>query len=488
MNRRLVFYRAGQLLVLEAMLLILPLIVSLIYGEMICVKAFALTMVIAAVPGLALSFVLRPKTRVFFAKEGFALVSLAWILMSLVGALPYVISGEINSYIDALFETVSGLTTTGATILTDVESMSRGLLFWRSFTHWIGGMGVLVLMMAIIPGNSGRGIHIMRAEMAGPIIGKIVPKIKDTTRILYIIYFCLTALEIILLLAGGMPVFDSVVYSLGTAGTGGFGIKADSVESYSPYVQWVITAFMLLFSVNFNLYYLLILRRFKTFVTNRELWCFGAVVLISAAIIGVSIYPLYNSVGDAARHAFFQVASISSTTGYSTADFDRWPQIAKGVIFLLMFMGGCAGSTAGGLKVSRVMLLFKQMKKEFRRMLHPRSVAVVKLEGKAVDDETLRSVSIYFSVYIVLIALTFIIICVDGFDFQTNLTAAVSCVNNVGPGFGAVGPAFGYSEYSDISTIVLTIAMLLGRLEIYPLILASDPRIWTKGSRKAARP
>lgn len=483
MNRRLVIYRVGQLLVLEAFLLILPLIVSIIYGEFNCIKAFAMTMLIAAVPGLTFSIVLRPKNHVFFAKEGFALVSLAWVLVSLVGALPYVISGEVKSYIDALFETVSGITTTGATILTDVESMSRGLLFWRSFTHWIGGMGVLVLMMAIMPSNSGRGMHIMRAEMAGPIIGKIVPKAKDTAKILYIIYLALTVAEIVFLLLGGMPVFDSVVYSMGTAGTGGFGIKGDSVESYSPYIQWVITAFMLIFSINFNLFYLLLLKRFKSFITNRELWVFFGIVIAAAAIIGVCIFPIYGNIGDTARASLFQVASICSTTGYSTANFDSWPQLAKAVIFLLMFIGGCAGSTAGGLKVSRVMLLFKQMQKEIRRMLHPRSVGSVKLEGKPVDDETLRVVSTYFTVYIALIAVTFIIISIDGFSFDANLTAAVSCVNNVGPGFAEVGPMFGYSEYSDLSTIVLTVAMLLGRLEIFPLLLAADPRIWLKNKR-----
>ena len=480
MNRRLVLYRVGQLLVLETFLLLLPLLVSIIYGEHHCIKAFAMTMLIAAVPGLTLSFVLKPKTRVYFAKEGFALVSLAWVLVSLVGALPYFISGEIPNYVDAVFETVSGITTTGATILTDVEKMSHGLLFWRSFTHWIGGMGVLVLMMAILPSNTGRSMHIRRAEMAGPIIGKIVPKIKDTAKILYIIYLCLTVLETGFLLLGGMPLFDSIVYSLGTAGTGGFGIKADSVESYSPYIQWVITVFMLVFSLNFNLYYMLLLRRFRSFITNHELWVFIGIVFIASAVVGVCIYPIYGNVGDAARHAMFQVASISSTTGYSTADFDRWPQLAKGVLFLLMFIGGCAGSTAGGLKVSRVMLLVKQIQKEIKRMLHPRSVSAVKLEGKAVDDDTLRSVSTYFATYILLNALAFILICADGFDFQTNITAAVSCVNNVGPGFGSIGPAFSYSGYSDFSTIVLTFAMLLGRLEIFPLLLAADPRLWLK--------
>ncbi len=480
MNRKMIFYMVGNIILLEAALLMLPTLVALSYHEMNGVFAFSLTIIISALVGFAMKFVFKPHNRVIYAREGFVIVTFAWLLLSLLGCLPFLISGEIPNFFDAFFETVSGFTTTGASILRDVESMSQGMLFWRSFTHWLGGMGVLVLIMAIIPSDSGRTIHIMRAEMAGPVIGKIVPRIKETARILYFLYFALTLIEFVFLLFG-MPVFDAAVHALGTAGTGGFGIKADSIASYSPYVQWVITIFMVLFGVNFNLFYFLLLRKFKMVFTNRELWFYLSILLVSAGIITYSIYPIYNNFSDSVRHSCFQVASIVSTAGFSTADFNLWPDLAKGVIFILMFLGGCAGSTAGGLKLSRVIIMLKAIIKDVRHLLHPRSVAAVKFEGKTLDDSTLHGVTTYFALYIVLIAATFLILCFEpSFDLQSNLTASVTCCNNVGPGLGLVGPMEGFGGYSAFSKLVLTFAMLFGRLEIYPLLLAFYPRTWTK--------
>ena len=484
MNRRMIFYTVGQIILLEGILFILPLIVSLCYWEEKSMICFSVTLVSALVTGFLMTLVSKPGNKVIYAREGFIIVTFAWIALSAIGSVPFVISGEIPNVFDAFFETVSGFTTTGASVLTDVESMSHGMLFWRSFTHWLGGMGVLVLIMAIIPKNSGtdsgRAMHILRAEMAGPIIGKLVPKARDTAKILYYIYLGLTLLEFLFLVAGGMPVFDSLVHAVGTAGTGGFGIKADSLAGYSPYSQWVITIFMLLFGVNFNLFYFLLLRRFKTVFTNRELWVYFAVVAVSVGIITWNIMPIYHNFSDSFRHSSFQVAGIISSTGYATADFNQWPQLSKNIMFLLMFMGGCAGSTAGGLKVSRVMILFKIIQKDVRRLLHPRSVTAVKLEGKAVDNNTLYSVSTYFALYMALILGTFLLISFEPLSFETNLSAAVSCVNNIGPGFDRAGPMDGYAAYSNFSKLVLSIAMLLGRLEIYPILLAFYPHTWTK--------
>lgn len=484
MNRRMIFYTVGQIIFLEGLLFMLPLLVSFCYWEEKSIICFSITLFAALAIGSLMTVISKPSNKVIYAKEGFIIVTFAWIALSAIGCVPFVISGEIPNAVDAFFETVSGFTTTGASVLTDVESMSRGMLFWRSFTHWLGGMGVLVLIMAIIPKNSGtdygRAMHIFRAEMAGPIIGKLVPKAKDTAKILYFIYFGLTALEFFFLVIGDMPLYDSIIHAVGTAGTGGFGIKADSLAGYSPYSQWVITIFMLLFGVNFNLYYFILLKRFRAVFTNRELWVYISIVIISVVVITWNIFPIYNNFSDSFRHSSFQVAGIISSTGFATADFNQWPQLSKNIMFLLMFMGGCAGSTAGGLKVSRVMILFKIIQKDIRRLLHPRSVTSVKLEGKALDNNTLYSVSTYFALYMVLILGTFLLISFEPLSFETNLSAAVSCINNIGPGFDQAGPMDGYAVYSNFSKVVLSIAMLLGRLEIYPILLAFYPHTWTK--------
>ncbi len=479
----MVINMTGVIMRLEAVLMIPALIVSLIYKEGTW-QYFLITMVCAFAIGQTLSLVSRPKDQRIYARDGFVIVALAWLVLSLVGAVPFFVSGEIPSYVDAFFETVSGFTTTGSSILTNVTALTKGMLFWRSFTHWIGGMGIIVLIMAILPTSSGRSMHIMRAEVPGPIVGKLVPKVRDTAKILYLLYVGLTAVEVVFLVFGDMDLYEALVHSFGTAGTGGFGITPGSVGDYGAYSQWVITIFMLLFGVNFNLYYFIVLRRIRTIFKNEELRTYLAVVGISVAVIGFNVYKIYGAFSETLRHSAFQVASIVTTTGYATTDFNLWPQLSKTVLFILMFMGGCAGSTAGGLKVSRVMLLFKMVKNNVKKMLHPRSVTSVRLEGKPIDEATQREVSNYFAMYILIIAGIFAVISFEPapFNFETNLSAVIACFNNIGPGFDLVGPASSFAAYSGFSKIVLSIAMLLGRLEIYPLLLALTPRTWMKKS------
>lgn len=482
MNLKKVINVIGRTTQAEALLLLLPLAVSLIYRED-CAFAFAVTAGASFIVGTLLSILIKPKNDVIYAREGFAIVALVWIVTAAVGAVPFTVSGEIPSYIDAFFETVSGFTTTGASILKNVELLSHGALFWRSFTHWIGGMGVLVFVMAIVPNISDRSIHIMRAEMPGPIIGKLVPRVKDTAKILYLIYIAMTAALIILLLCGGMSLFDSILHAFGTAGTGGFGIKIDSVESYSPYIQWVITIFMLLFGINFNLFYLLLIRRFKSVLKSGELWCYLGIFAISSTLITVNIYPRFNSVSEALRHSAFQVSSIMTTTGFSTNDFNLWPVFSKSILLLLMFIGACAGSTGGGFKVSRLMIMIKSARREFKRLLHPHSVNTVRFEGKPLDNHTLHNVTVYFSIYMVCILVIFLVLGLESneiFDIETNFSAAVSCFNNIGPGLAGVGPASSYADYSTLSKLVLSFAMLLGRLEIFPILIVFSPSTWTR--------
>ena len=476
----MVIHMVGRILEIEAMLFLAPLVCSLIYGETKIALWFILCAAAAFVLGFAAS---RVKTvrREIFAKEGFLIVTVAWVVMSLVGALPFTLSGEIPSYIDAFFETVSGFTTTGASILDDVEAMSHGLLFWRSFTHWVGGMGVLVFVMAILPTESGgRSIHIMRAEVPGPIVGKLVPKIRDTAKILYLIYVAMTALEVVLLICGGMPLFDSLLHAFGTAGTGGFGIKADSITSYSPYLQWVITVFMLLFGVNFNLYYLLLIGKFRSVFKSSELWTYFAIVAVSTAAICINILSVCRGFAEALRLSSFQVATIVTTTGYATADFNAWPEFSRHLMIALMFVGGCAGSTAGGLKISRLMLAFKMIRRELKKLLRPRSVSVVKLEGKTVDAQTLSTTAIYLITYAVLLFFLFLLVALDGKDVESTFTAVLSCFNNVGPFLSKTGYIASYSHFSGFSKVLLSLAMLLGRLEIFPILVTLSPSMWKR--------
>lgn len=480
MNRRMIINAVGLVLRVEAALLLLPAVVGVIYGERQTWLAFLLSAAISLVLGMLPKLFIKPRTHVIYAKEGFIIVAFTWIMLSLVGALPLVLSGALASYVDAFFEIVSGFTTTGASVIPDVEVLSHGVLFWRSFTHWVGGMGIIVFVMAILPNVSERPIHILRAEMPGPTVGKLVPRIKDTALILYIIYIAMTLIETVMLLFGGMSFFASLLHAFGTAGTGGFGIKRDSIAGYSPYIQWVITAFMILFGINFNLYYLMLLKKFKAAFSSSELWYFFGIVLSATALIAWNIRHLFGGIEETVRTAAFQVASVISTTGYATADFNLWPNLSKNILFILMFIGGCAGSTAGGIKVSRIVLLFKLISNEVKRMLHPRSVSSLRFEGKTVDGHTRKGVSNYFLIYFVCLLAIFLALSFEPFDFETNFTAAVTCFNNVGPGFGAVGPTGGFGDYSAFAKVVLSFAMLLGRLEIFPIIIALAPVSWAR--------
>ncbi|MBR3779357.1 MAG: TrkH family potassium uptake protein [Clostridia bacterium] len=489
MNYRMVFSMIGRLLLLEAVLLLLPAACSLIYQEQQDLMTLLMTAGIALVIGGGLTLLCRTKNKTIYAKEGFVIAALSWIFLSAVGALPFVFSGVIPNFVDAFFETVSGFTTTGASILTvlgtrgEVLALSHGILFWRSFTHWVGGMGVLVLMMALVPTGSGRTIHVMRAEAPGPIVGKLVPRLRDTAKILYLIYLGLTVIQVICLLVAGMPLFDSLVHTFGTAGTGGFGIYSTSIGEYNAACQWIITVFMWLFGVNFNVYYLLLIRAFRPALSNRELWLYGGITLASVAAITANVWAQmpYTTFEETVRHSAFQVSSIMTTTGYATTDFNLWPMFSKCVLVLLMFIGACAGSTGGGLKVSRVMLVGKAVARELKRLVHPRSVGVIRLEGKRVEESVVQSASAYIVLYFLLFGGAFLLLCLEpAFDLESNFTAVAACINNIGPGLGAVGPTGSYADYGALSKVVLSFAMLLGRLEIYPLVLTLLPGTWTK--------
>lgn len=469
MNYKTIFNIIGKVLLLEAALLLLPLGVSAAYSDG-CTDDFLIGAAAAAALGAVMFFPTRAVRKPLSVRDSLAVAALTWLLASLVGCLPFMTSGEISSFPDAFFETVSGFTTTGASILTDVEHMSRSLLFWRSFTHWLGGMGILVLVTAIAAGSGSGSTNILKAEMPGHSLDKFTPKAKNNAKLLYGIYIALTLLETVLLIAGGMPVFDSVVHALGTAGTGGFGIKADSIASYSAYLQWVITVFMLLFGVSFNIYCLVLMRRWREALRSNELRCYLGIFAAATVIVCISIYPMYTSVSEVIRLSSFQTASIITTTGYATADFNAWPQLAKAVLFILMFCGGCMGSTAGGLKISRVTVLAQVCANELRRSINPRAVNSVKLNGTVLTDEQERSVLSYLALYLAVTVVTFILVSIDGLGFEEDFTAAVSCLNNIGPGFGLIGPAGSYAAYSGFAKIVLSVAMLIGRLEIYPLL------------------
>lgn len=483
MNKKYVFYMLGRILTIESALILLPFAVGIIYGET-AAWWLLLTAGITLLAGLGLQFFFKKCDKTLFAREGFAIVALSWIGISLFGALPFYLSGEIPSYTNAFFETVSGFSTTGASILQNVEALSKCLLFWRSFTHWVGGMGILVFIMAITPTESGRNVHIMRAEMPGPIVGKVAPRVKDTAKILYLVYIAMTLIMTVMLWCGDMNLFESLVHTFGTAGTGGFGIKADSLGGYSAYSQWVITVFMLLFGINFNLYCLILLKRFKSAIKSSELWCYIGIVAISMTAIAINIVNVlgntYGTLSDTVRHSTFQVASIITTTGYSTVDFNLWPEFSKMILVVLMFIGGCAGSTAGGLKVSRVMMMFKGVKRDLRHMIHPRSVNSARFEGKTLDRSVLHSVNSYIVIYAVIFFSVMLILSLEPFGFETSFTATSACLNNIGPGLGEVGPAGSFDIFSIGSKWVLSFAMLFGRLEIFPLLLTFSPSTWAR--------
>lgn len=478
MNRKMILYITGIITLLEAGLMALPAIVALIYRERSGIS-FLITMGICAVLG-ALAVLRKPKNRTMFAKDGFVAVSLCWITLSVLGALPFVLSGEIPNFVDALFETVSGFTTTGSSILTQVESLSRCMLFWRSLTHWVGGMGILVFMLALLPTLGGSTIHLLRAESPGPSVDKVVPKIRESSKILYLIYLGMTAVLVGLYLLGGMPLFDSLCHAFGTAGTGGFSIKSTSMGEYSVYLQAVTTVFMFLFGVNFSVYFLILKRKIRSAFRMTELYAYVGIVLAAIVMITLNIRGMYKSTGYALHHAAFTVSSIITTTGYGTVDFNLWPEFSRVILCLLMIVGACAGSTGGGFKVSRVILLYKSAKNEIHRLIHPKTVKVVRMDGRPVSEGTIRGVWLYLTVYAAVAAGSVLLVALDNFDASTTITSVLATLNNIGPGLGVVGPTGSYASMSVLSKLVLTLDMLLGRLELFPLILLGLPSTWLK--------
>ena len=476
-------YVLGRIFMVEAALMLLPVAVALIYGETGRLVAFLIPLVLLAVIGLLLGK-RAPADTAIYAREGLVIVALSWVLMSVFGALPFVISGEIPNFVDAFFETVSGFTTTGASILRDVEALSQSMLFWRSFTHWVGGMGVLVFAMAVLPMTDGRAMHLMRAEVPGPSVGKISSKLRDTAKILYAIYFAMTVIEVLLLCLGGLPLFDALITSFGTAGTGGFSNRGLSIGAYdSAYVEMVTAVFMLLFGVNFNLYYLLLMRHFKEALGSEELLAYLGVVGISTLAIAGNIYHLYQSVGQSLRYAFFQVASIITTTGFATTDFNLWPTFSKAILVLLMFFGACAGSTGGGLKISRIIIMCKAARQDMMRVRHPHAVTSVRFEGKPLERKTVSGVHIYMNLYLLICVLSMLIVAFDQFDLITTFTAVASCLNNIGPGLEIVGPMGNFADFSVPAKLLLTFDMLVGRLEIFPMLVLLAPTTWLKRRR-----
>ena len=478
MNRRMICRVLGLILLCLAALLLLPMVAGLCYGE--SVSHFLITIAISGTAGFLLTRV-KPYSTVIYAKDGFVVVSLGWILMSMLGALPFVISGDIPNYINALFETVSGFTTTGASILDDIEGLSRGCMFWRSFTHWIGGMGVLVFILAVLPMSGEHSMHIMRAEVPGPTVGKLVPRVRQTAKILYLIYIAMTVLEMLLLLLGGMDFYDALLHAFATAGTGGFSTRAASIAAFdSVYLEMVIAVFMVLFGINFNLYFLLLIGRWRDALKSEELRWYLGIIAASVLAIALGISKMYGGIAAGLRHAFFYVASITSSTGFGTVDFVTWPEYCKWIIVMLMFCGACAGSTGGGIKTSRVIILFKNVACEIRQMIHPRTVTRVQLDGKRVDTAGLKAVSTFFTSFMLLLIIGSFLVSLDGYDMATNFSAVLSSLSNIGPGMSLIGPTGNYNIFSYGSKLVLTLTMLIGRLEIFPILILFSPSTWKR--------
>lgn len=466
----------GHVLRIEAAFMMLPCLIALIYKEQ---EGYTYLIVagVCAIIGVLMSVIKKPDDNALYLKEGCVATALSWILLSLFGALPFCLTGEIPSYVDSLFETVSGFTTTGASILSDVEKLSYTSLFWRSFTHWIGGMGVLVFLLAIIPLSGGSNINLMRAESPGPSVGKLVPKIKSSARILYVIYFIMTMSEMVLLMIGGMHPYHAVTLSMGTAGTGGFAILNSSIGSYSAYCQIVITIFMILFGVNFNAFYFILIGKIRKFFEVEEVRWYLGIVCAAILMVSINIHGLYDSLGETVRNASFQVASIITTTGYSTADFDVWPMFSKVVLVMLMFIGACAGSTGGGIKVSRIVIMLKTVKKELNNYSHPKSIKKIMFEKKAVEHEVLRAINVYLITYIIIFTTSFILISLEDHDFATTFTSVAATINNIGPGLCMVGPTRNFAFWSVPSKFVLMVDMLAGRLELFPLLILFSPKV-----------
>ncbi len=482
MNHRMILRLICYILRVEAVCLLPSVGISWYQGETASTIGLAISAALAGVLSLS-TYLFRPKAREIGAREGFLSVGLCWIAVSALGALPFVLSGAIPHFIDAFFETISGFTTTGASILTDVEAMPMGLLYWRSFTHWLGGMGVLVFLLAVMPMGKGKNslLYVMRAESPGPQVDKLVPKLQNSAKILYTIYIVLTLIQMALLLLGGMPFFDSITTAFGTAGTGGFGIKGDSLAGYSPYLQGVCTVFMALFGVNFSVFYLLLLRQFSRVLHNQELWTYLGLMLGSIALITWDILPQFGrNVWEAFHHAAFQVSSIMTTTGFATIDFNQWPTLSKSLLVVLMVVGACAGSTGGGIKVARLVLLSKAGHRGIKRMLRPRSVAQVHMDGQLVSEDMIQNAYSYLSTYCAIILASVLLIAVDDFSLETNITAVLACLNNIGPGLDMVGPTGNFSQFSGLGKLVLSFDMLVGRLEIFPMLLLFVPSAWRK--------
>ena len=477
MNLRMIKYTLGWLLVFEAAFFVVPMLTALVYLESAGLGFLWSALICLALGGLLV--LKKPKKSTIYAKEGFVIVALSWIVMSIFGSLPFLFTGVTDSFVDALFETSSGFTTTGASIFRTVEDLPKCILMWRSFTHWVGGMGVLVFIMAFLPLGGGQNMHIMRAESPGPEVSKLVPKVKHTALILYSIYFALTVLQFIILLFSGMSAFDAINTSFATAGTGGFGFRNDSFASFTPIQQVLVTIFMLLFSINFNSYYLVLRLKFKD-AFNHEVRSFLVIVAVAIALVTFNIYDVYGTVGEALRHAAFNVASLISTTGFTTANFDLWPSLAKTVLVLVMFIGACAGSTGGGMKVSRLVIAFKGFAREINTLVHPKQVKKITIDKRAVDGEVIRSVNSYLACYILVFALSLLLITIDGRDLVTNFTAVAATLNNVGPGLAGVGPVSNFADFSVFSKLVLIFDMIAGRLELFPMLVLLSPAAWKK--------
>lgn len=479
MNKKMIVYILGKMMGVEGLLLLIPALVSLIYHE----KSVISFLIVAAILLLIYMVFGRklPASKQIYGKEGFVIVGLAWILWSAFGALPFVISGSIPYYIDALFETISGFTTTGSTILADIEALPMGISFWRSFTHWIGGMGVLVFVMMITSLDDENAMPLMRAEVPGPEADKLVPKARHTARLLYGMYFVLTAAEVVFLLFGGMNLYDALLHAFSTAGTGGFSNRAASVSFYdSAYIDGVITVFMILFGINFNLYFFILLKDWKSILKNEELWAYLGIVGVSIAIITGNILKIYGTVAHAFRYASFQVGSIITTTGFATADYDQWPELSKSILLALMFVGACAGSTGGGIKVSRLLIIVKSIRREVRKMLHPNAVTIIKVNGKKIGQDTLKNVNLYLTCYIIIMIVSILLVSIDNFDFATTFSGVLTTMSNVGPGISKVGPVMNFQPFSAVSKLVFCFDMLIGRLEIFPYLLLLSPELWRR--------
>ena len=478
MNTKSIRFILGWILNIEALLMLLPVATAVVYREEEGI-AYALVMAVCAAVGALMTYK-KPNNPSFYAKEGFVCTALGWILMSAFGCVPFMLTGEIPSFIDAMFEMVSGFTTTGASVVLNVEELSHCTNMWRCFSHWIGGMGILVFLLAVLPLVGGSNMQLMKAESPGPSVGKLVPKVRFTARILYVLYVALTVLQVLVMLLGGMTLYEALCTSFGTAGTGGFGIYGDSIAGFSPFLQWAITIFMIAFGVNFNVYFLLYMRRPKDALHCEEMHWYLGIIVAAALMICANAYDVAMTLEDNLRQSFFQVASIITTTGFGTENFDLWPEFPRVILVFLMLIGACAGSTGGGLKISRLVILVKMVQREVRLLLHPRTVKVMTIDGKAVSNDTVRGVSAYFLTYVFLIMASILLVSLDGFDASTTVTAVLATFNNIGPGLGLVGPAGNFAVFSPLAKVVLTLDMLLGRLELYPMLILMLPTTWTK--------